>query len=185
VARVREPFIVGIGGTMRPDSSSEQALKAVLVAAENQGARTELFGGAALAKLPIYDPKDGGGTALRAPIVEAVRRADGVIVSSPGYHGSISGLIKNALDGLEDLRTDARPYLDGRAVGLIAVADGWQAGGTTLAAMRAVVHALRGWPTPFGIVINPNAVDGQDEARAAVLAGQVIAFARMSIATEG
>jgi hypothetical protein len=48
-----------------------------------------------------------------------------------------------------------------------------------------VVHALRGWPTPFGIVINPNAVDGQDEARAAVLAGQVIAFARMSIATEG
>jgi hypothetical protein len=34
------------------------------------------------------------------------------IVGSPGYHGAISGLVKNALDYIEDLREDPRVYLD-------------------------------------------------------------------------
>jgi len=57
------------------------------------------------------------------------------------YHGSLSGLIKNALDSLEPLRDDVRPYLDGRAVGCIVVADGWQACGSALASLRGIVHA--------------------------------------------
>ena len=48
--------------------------------------------------------------------MRAVSAADGLIIASPGYHGGISGLVKNALDYVEDLRGDARPYLDGRAV---------------------------------------------------------------------
>ena len=47
-----------------------------------------------------------------------------------------------------------RPYFDGRAVGLIVSAAGWQAGGVTLASMRGIVHAMRGWPTPLGIMVN-------------------------------
>jgi FMN reductase len=39
-------------------------------------------------------------------------------------------------------------------VGLIVTAFGWQATGTTLATMRSMVHALRGWPTPLGAAIN-------------------------------
>ena len=45
-----------------------------------------------------------------------------VVIASPGYHGTVSGLVKNSLDYLEVLREDDRPYLDGRAVGVIAVA---------------------------------------------------------------
>ena len=109
-------------------------------------------------------------------MVEAVRAADGLIIASPGYHGSISGLVKNALDGLEDLRDDVRPYLDGRAVGLIVRADGPQAGDSTLAALRAIVHALRGWPTPLGVVqIGAEATDDQ---RLALVAAQVVEFSR-------
>ena len=67
--------------------------------------------------------------------------------------GTISGLVKNALDYLEDLSKDSRPYLDGRAVGLIATAYGDQATMSTLITMRAIVHALRGWPTPMGATI--------------------------------
>ena len=62
--------------------------------------------------------------------------------------------MKNALDYVEDLRDDTRPYLDGRAVGLAAVAHGWQAAVTTLEQLRTITHALRGWATPLGGSIN-------------------------------
>ncbi|MET1022780.1 MAG: hypothetical protein ABWX87_00585, partial [Pseudoxanthomonas sp.] len=53
-----------------------------------------------------------------------------------------------------ELSADERPYLDGRAVGCIVTAYGWQAGGTVLTGLRASAHALRGWPTPYGAVVN-------------------------------
>jgi FMN reductase len=87
-------------------------------------------------------------------LVEAVRQADGIVIASPSYHGGISGVVKNAIDLLEELREDSRPYFDGRPVGLLVSAAGWQAGGVTLAALRGIVHAMRGWPTPMGIAIN-------------------------------
>ncbi len=168
-------LIVGIGGTTRPDSGTERALVAALASAAAHGAQTRLFSGADLAALPIYDPSDDACTDARRDLVEAVRTCDGVIIASPGYHGSISGLVKNALDGLEDLRDDARPYLDGRAVGLIVTADGAQAGGSTLAALRAIVHALRGWPTPLGVVITGAEAD---TSRIDLMVQQVVGFSR-------
>ena len=100
-----------------------------LEAAERAGARTRLFGGGFLSKLPIYDPSTGGVSTELERCWRPVRQADGILISTPGYHGSVSGLIKNTLDALEGLRGDARPYLDGRAVGCIVTADGWQACG--------------------------------------------------------
>jgi FMN reductase len=146
------PLIVGIGGAARPNSSSERALKTSLRAAENAGAETVRISGRELL-LPMYEP-DGYRKAEVVRLVEAFRSSDGVIVSSPAYHGSISGLIKNALDYTEDPRPDERVYFDGRAVGCIACAGGWQAAGQTLAALRAIAHELRGWPTPLGVTLN-------------------------------
>ena len=182
-----QPLIVGIGGTVRSPSSSERVLTAALAAAEAAGARTEMFGGEILARLPIYNPADPGEPPERSALVDAVREADGVIVATPGYHGSISGLLKNALDSLEPLRDDARPYLDGRAVGCIVVADGWQACGSALASLRAIVHALRGWPTPLGATINSALkpfgedgafVDPRDAFQVETVAQQVVTFAK-------
>lgn len=148
------PFIVGIGGTVKSASSTEQALTIALSAAREAGAEVEMFGGEMLASLPHYGvaPSEESVGAVR--LVSALRRADGVIIASPGYHGSISGLVKNALDYTEDMVRDDRVYLDGLPVGLIATAYGWQATGSTLATLRAIVHALRGWPTPLGAGIN-------------------------------
>jgi FMN reductase len=183
----RAPLIVGIGGTVRTPSSSERVLTAALAAAEAAGARTQLFGGEILSRLPIYNPADPGEQPERSALTEAVRQADGVIVATPGYHGSISGLIKNALDSLEPLSTAERPYLDGRAVGCIVVADGWQACGSALASLRAIVHALRGWPTPLGATVNsalkPFGEDGalkdpRDIWQVETVARQVVDFAR-------
>lgn len=165
-ANGRAPFIVGIGGTTRPGSSTESALRAALRHAAELGAETQLFGGEALASLAGYSPEQADRTDGQRALVEAVRRADAVIFASPGYHGGVSGLVKNAIDLLEDLRADQRVYLDGMPVGCIVTAAGWQGCNTTLAAMRSIVHALRGWPTPLGVTLNTAGVklfdgDGQ------------------------
>lgn len=181
------PLIVGLGGTVRSGSTSETALVKALAAAAAAGAETLLFGGAFLAALPHYDPRCSADNAEQMRLVDTVRRADGLIVSTPGYHGSISGLVKNALDCLEDLRDDARPYLDGRAVGCIVTAAGAQAGGSTLAALRGIVHAMRGWPTPFGATLNSTGglfdedgafSDPRDAGAIDIVAQQVVEFAR-------
>ena len=150
----RRPLVVGIGGTTRAASSTERALGFALRGAEEAGARTQLFGGTFLHALPHYAPEDPARTDAQLELIEAVRAADAVIIATPGYHGGVSGLVKNALDTLEELRADSRPYLDGRAVGCIVTAYGWQAAGSVLTSLRSIVHALRGWPTPFGAGIN-------------------------------
>ena len=150
----RQPRIVGIGGTQRPRSSTELLVSSVLDICASHGAHVELFGGERLAALPHFDPYQPERTEGEKELVEAVRRADGIVIASPSYHGGVSGLIKNAIDLLEDLREDERPYFDGRPVGLLVSAAGWQAGGVTLAALRGIIHAMRGWPTPMGIAIN-------------------------------
>jgi FMN reductase len=150
--------VVGIGGSMRAGSQSELALRIALAGAEAAGARTLAITGGELV-LPFYDP-----SVLERPpgaerLVDALREADGVVLVSPGYHGTVSGLVKNALDYIEDLRSEPRPYLDGRAVGCVALAQGWQAAVTTLTALRSIVHALRGWPTPLGAAVNTSEVE--------------------------
>ena len=67
---------------------------------------------------------------------------------------ALSALVKNALDYTEDMSLDAAPYFEGRAVGCVATGTGWQGANATLSALRSVVHALRGWPTPLGIAFN-------------------------------
>lgn len=178
------PFIVGIGGTTRPTSTTERVLRLALDRAGALGARTQLIGGAELPVEP-YDPARSDRSANALELVARLREADGVIVATPSYHGSLSGLVKNALDYIEDLRSDPRPYLDGRAVGCVVVAEGPQSMGSTLVALRSIVHALRGWPTPYAACIDastpPFGPDGPARGVTEALelvARQVVDFAR-------
>ncbi len=181
------PFIVGIGGTTRPGSSSEKALRYALWLAEAEGADVELFDGASI-NLPMYGPESPVRSDEAQKLIASLRRANGVILSTPCYHGSVSGLVKNALDYTEDMSTDAQPYLDGRAVGLIVCGHGWQSTGVVLSAFRSIVHALRGWPTPMGVAINTlvekfgdkgEGMTDQSARQMAIMVGQVVEFARL------
>jgi len=185
--------ILALGGSTRPGSSSEKALRIAAQAAEEAGASVTMITGRDL-MLPIYDTESEAREPKAVALVEAVRSADGLLISSPGYHGGISGMMKNALDYIEDLRQDDPAYLHGRAVGCIAVAYGWQATVSTLHQLRQVTHALRGWPTPLGGTVNASvtafADDGtindaatQDQLRTIGL--QVVEFARMRAAHDG
>ncbi|MGW1500950.1 NADPH-dependent FMN reductase [Streptomyces mirabilis] len=177
--------VVGIGGSPRPHSTAERALRVVLTQAQHLGAEVSLIGGAEL-MLPLYDPR----AAIRSPqaqrLITEIASADGIVIASPAYHGTVSGLVKNALDYLEELRDDERPYLSDRAVGCLAVGQGWQGAVSTLAALRCITHALRGWPTPLGVAVNSAAVtftsDGGCDAphiqsQLTSMAAQVVEFA--------
>jgi FMN reductase len=176
--------VLGIGGTLRPGSTSELALRHALRLAGEMGAATQLMT-AQMLELPMYDPATAAQVPMARALIEAARSADKIIIATPGYHGNMSGLVKNALDYLQELAGDPAPYLHGRAVGCIVTAAGWQAGATSLASLRATVHALRAWPTPLGVVINsavpPFRADGEpvDPAVAGQLremAHQVVSF---------
>lgn len=179
------PFIVGVGGTAVTGSSTEQALAHALSVAQANGARTRLLGGATLMSLPHYGPPVAPLTEGEQDFIDTIRAADGLILASPGYHGTVSGLVKNGIDYLEETRQDARVYLDGVPVGLIATAYGSQASVSTLNTLRTIVHALRGWPTPLGVAINSAGGafrDGQCHEEAVVaqleiLGRQVVQFA--------
>jgi len=184
---MRSPFIVGIGGTARPNSTSERAVVEALRSAERLGAETRLFDGVFVSGLPLYVPDRKERNESERDFIDAMRRCDGVIVGTPGYHGSLSGPVKNILDLLEDTARDERPYLEGRAFGCVVTAYGWQACGTTLVALRMIAHALRAWPTPFGAALNASTplfetdgtcIDAKIERQLAVVAGQVVEFAR-------
>ena len=187
---MNEIRILAIGGSTRPNSSSEKALRIAADAAREAGATVTVITSRDL-MLPIYDTESQDRDPKAVALVDAVRSAHGIIVCSPGYHGGISGMMKNALDYIEDLGREDPPYLHGRAVGCIAVAYGWQATVSTLHQLRQVAHALRGWPTPLGGTINASvtefASDGSlsDESaheQLRTIGTQVVEFARMRAA---
>jgi FMN reductase len=178
------PVVVALGGSTRAESTTARALTFCLEAVREFGARTALLELDDL-QLPFYTPERSHRTPKARRLVESLRSADALIVATPGYHGSISGLVKNALDYAEDLRDDPRPYLDGVPVGCIVCAAGPQATVTTLVALRSVVHALRGWPTPLGVTLDSRAVvwdergqlvDGDARSRLITLARQLADF---------
>jgi FMN reductase len=149
----RPAFVVALGGTTSPNSSTEKALRIALEGAAAGGAETLLITGPEL-ELPIYAWERKDRCEAATHLITSLRQADGIILGSPGYHGSISGLIKNALDYVEDMSGDEWPYFHGRPVGAVATGAGWQGAVMTLTALRSIVHALRGWNTPLGVAIS-------------------------------
>ena len=156
--------VVGIGGTLREGSSSLGALRRALESAEDSGAETELLDLREL-NLPMYEP--GRVLGEYAPEVreflEAVRGADALILSTAAYHGTPAGVTKNALDFMQFLSRDERPYLHGRVVGLIATSGGGQGAANANRAMVDAVHALRGVVAPLMVTV-PGARRVTDEA---------------------
>jgi FMN reductase len=177
------PFIVGIGGTLRLNSSSECALKISPRAAEYHGAETLLITGRELS-LPMYEPGAGHTVGVERT-VDAFRGCDGVIVTSPAYTAQSQvcsrthWTMPRSCGRMHEPTSTAWPS----AVFLVQAA-GRRA--DTLAALRAIVHALRGWPTPLGVALNTstklfdengNCVDSTMMSQLETVGQQVVEFA--------
>ena len=138
--------VVGLGGSLREESTSRTALQVALEGAAASGAGVELIWVRDL-DLPLY-------TAEHAPppdahrLAETAYNADALIWSSPTYHGSVSGSFKNALDWLILLAENDPPYLSNKPIGLVTTAGGVQ-GLQAVNTMDFIARALRGWSVPL------------------------------------
>jgi chromate reductase, NAD(P)H dehydrogenase (quinone) len=89
--------VLGISGSLRRDSHNTRLL---LLAGRLMppGVQLELYDG--LKAIPPYDGDDDVHPAPEAvaDLRAAIERADAVLIATPEYNGSISGVLKNALD---------------------------------------------------------------------------------------
>ncbi|WP_255150199.1 NADPH-dependent FMN reductase [Halorarius halobius] len=151
----RSKHIVAICGSQRAGSHTRTALERALRAADAAGATTDLIDLAEL-ELPVFDPdREDAGDAVE--LRDRVRRADGVLLGSPMYHGSYASPLKTAIDycGFDEFEDET--------VGLLVVSGG---GFPTPALdhLRAVASELGAWVLPTEVAI-PNAHGAFDDGR--------------------
>jgi FMN reductase len=143
--------IVALGGSLAEQSTSLAAVRIALEGAAQAGADTELYDVRQL-DLPMYVPHLSQVPDAARAFCESVYACDGMLWSSPLYHGTISGSFKNALDWLQLLGDRKPAYLTDKVIGLISTAGGTQ-GLQGVNTMEFIVRALRGWAVPLVIPI--------------------------------
>ena len=143
--------IVALGGSLSQQSTSLAALRVALEGASLVGAEVELFDVREL-ELPMYAPKAASVPNAARTLCESVYACQGMLWSSPLYHGTISGSFKNALDWLQLLGDRQPPYLTDKVIGLISTAGGTQ-GLQAVNTMEFIVRALRGWAVPLVVPV--------------------------------
>jgi len=147
-----EVRIVGLAGSLRATSLTRMAVRCALMGASDNGAHAQLL------DLSAYDLPFLGREKERAAMngverfLTDLRAADGIVLGSPEIHGSISGVLKNALD-----LTD-RALFEGKMLGLIGVAGGRMGASETLSHMRTIGRSLHAWVVPTQVSIG--AADG-------------------------
>lgn len=138
--------IVGIGGSLRTDSYSQQALNLAALRLKALGAEVEILDLREM-NLPFCNGED---EYPNYPDVEklrnAVRNADGLILATPEYHGSVSGVLKNALDLM------SFDHLSDKVVGTISVLGG-QANSNALNDLRVILRWVHAWVIPEQVAI--------------------------------
>ena len=168
-------YVIAICGSLRAGSSTDAALQIALSGAEDAGAEVELirlsvdklvFQGS-VANEEDYPP---GVFELR----EKVKRAHGILLGSPEYHGSFSGVLKSALDlmGFDEF--------EDKVVGLIGVSGGRMGAVNALSMLRTVGTALRAWVVPkdASIANASEAFDAEGNLHDPELAARVKAVGR-------
>ena len=137
--------ILGIAGSMRQGSYSTQVLKMVLEEAKKYKTDTQILE-LRQVNLPIYDPSASNKSNNDIEMVSnALKWADSIILSSPDYHGSMSGAMKNFLDYFWE-------EFAGKTFGYIVASH--EKGLTAVDQMRTAIRQCYGWSMPYNISIN-------------------------------
>ena len=169
------PLILGLSGSLREGSHNTSLLRAAATALP-PGVELRLYED--LREIPPYDsdrdePADPAVERLR----EAIASADGVLIATPEYNGSIPGVLKNALDWA------SRPFPDnalrGKPVAVIGASTGLFGAVWAQAETRKVLGVMGAdvidQELPVGLAETAFADDGQllDAEQRAALAGLV------------
>lgn len=143
---VHSTKILGIAGSLRVNSNSTRGLKLVL-----QNASTKYFAETSIVDLrqevlPIFDPSNRSeADQVVMDVTRKIVMADGYLLASPDYHGSMSGAIKNLLDYYWK-------EFAGKTFGYIVASH--EKGLTVMDQMRTAVRQCYGWSLPYGVSIH-------------------------------
>ena len=150
--------IVGISGSLRPGSYTTMAVALALKGAEELKCETKLINLRDY-QLAFCDGKDDESKFPKDVfrLRGEVKRAHGIILGTPEYHGGYSGVLKNALDlmGFDEF--------EGKMLGLIGVSGGAMGAFSALESLRNIGRALHAWVVPDQASI-PQAWQEFDEA---------------------
>lgn len=139
-----QPLVVAVCGSLRDSSRTRIALESVLEAVREAGGRTELLD---LRDYELPPLKSADGPVSDAErLCDRIDAADAVVLGTPNYHGSYSGVLKNALDYC------GREEFGDTTVGLLEVAGG-EFPGTALVHLRTVSRTLDAWTLPTEVAI--------------------------------
>ncbi|MGD1862320.1 MAG: NADPH-dependent FMN reductase [Leptolyngbyaceae cyanobacterium] len=138
--------LAGIAGSLRKNSYSHQALAIATRAAQDLGAEVTILDLRQM-NLPFCDGNSGYDDYPDVAVLrQTVKDADGLILATPEYHGSISGVLKNALDLM------SFEHLDGKVVGGISVLGG-QPNSNALNDLRTIARWVHAWVIPEQVAI--------------------------------
>lgn len=173
-----ELLVIGISGSLRDISYTRMAVELALEGARTLGVTAKHIDlrNYQLGFAPATEPLPPDVQKLK----DVVRRAKGVILGTPEYHGSFSGVLKNAIDlmGFEEFA--------GKMIGLVGVSGGVLGANNALNGLRVVGRQLRAWVIPQQVSIaqawklfNPDGrlTDKQIEERVLDVGRQVAKFA--------
>ncbi len=112
--------------------------------------------------LPLYDGdlEEAEGMPIGAKkLVDALVDADALLIASPEYNGSITGVLKNAIDWAS--RAQKNPFVN-KVILLVGTSTGWWGASKANIHTRQIFNHLRAVVVPIQIAI-PNAEEAFDE----------------------
>lgn len=141
------PKILAFAGSLRKDSYNKKILKIAIEGARLSGAIVKEIDLNDY-PLPIYNQDDEDKEGLPKNAIELkklMREHQGLLIASPEYNSSISGVLKNAIDWMSRKETPEEPMLDvfnGKMAALISASPSWMGGLRGLAILRTLLNNI-------------------------------------------
>ena len=144
--------ILGMGGSVRAGSINKRVLEMMLAMAGDLGAETRMADVHSM-NLPIFnqDIPIAEQPEKLLWLIEQMKWADGFIICSPTYLGSLSGALKNMLDSLHLAHGEPGVYFDGRPVALASF--GYYGQMKTINSLVFVTRVMGATIIPHGLTI--------------------------------
>ncbi|MGS0537213.1 NADPH-dependent FMN reductase [Pseudoalteromonas sp. SaAl2] len=137
------PKIIALAGSLRKDSFNQKLINEAARFALESGAEVEVIKLADL-NLPLFDEDiEAQGTPQGAQLLkDKLRAADGILLASPEYNGSITAVLKNAIDWASRTEQGAVPAFRNKVTALYASSPGGLGGLRGLNHVRDILSGI-------------------------------------------
>lgn len=138
-----KPKIIALAGSLRKDSFNQKLINEAVRYAKEAGAEVEMIKLADL-NLPMFDEDiEAQGTPAGAQLLkDKLRAADGILLASPEYNGSITAVLKNAIDWASRTEQGATPAFANKVTALYAASPGGLGGLRGLNHVRDILSGI-------------------------------------------